>query len=80
MKITSILLCGLILFSTFVQSIYKCSMRWDKRSYMAWYDFGSNLIYGLYDKPGPSAKKCKLCDNFGNKLGQLHYATLNLED
>ena len=80
MKISSIVLCGLLLCSTVVQSMYNCALRYDKRAYMAWYDFGSNLIYGMYNDPPPTVKECPRCDTFGNKMAELHYSVIDLED
>ena len=44
----------------------KCKLRYDKRMYMEWYDFGSNIIYGMYDDAPVTYQDCERCDSFGN--------------
>ena len=41
-------LIGLLLCSRVAEAEIACKLRYDVRSYMQWYDFGSNLIFGLY--------------------------------
>ena len=59
----------------------KCELRYDVREYMAWYNFGANLFYGMYDTPpDEDYLKCVRCDAFANKVADLHYKVRDLED
>ena len=76
--VTTALLASLIM--TTVNGAMRCKLRYEKRAYMDWYDFGANIIYGMYDSPASTYQKCNRCDNFGNKLAELHYSVIDLED
>ena len=69
-----------VCLATVTQATYTCALRYDKRAYSEWYDFGSNFIYGLYDTPPSTVSDCDRCDSFGNIVAQLHYNVVDLED
>ena len=77
--VRSLMVC-LLLCSELVRSELKCKMRYDIRSYMTWFDFGTNFIYGLYSDPPDSIDACPRCQNFGNVISELHYTVVDLED
>ena len=80
-RATSCCILLLLLSSPFAQAEMRCKMRYDVRAYQAWYDFGSNMIYGLYAKtPEDEEEGCPRCDAFGNKVAELHYTVVALED
>ena len=59
----------------------RCKLRYDIRDYMDWYEFGGNIVLGLYENPASiRVEDCRRCDEFGNVLGELHYKVVDLED
>ena len=77
--VKQLIICSL-LFSQLVKSETPCKMRYDVRSYMTWFDFGSNLVYGMYQDPPETIEKCARCQSLGNLLSELHYTVVDLED
>ena len=76
-----LLVLGTVLtLATVARTEWKCKMRYDVRSYMTWFDFGSNMVYGLYERPPPSVTECPKCQDLGNLFGELHYTVVDLED
>ena len=73
-------LLGLLFCITFVQAELKCKLRYDVRNYQNWYDFSSSFAYGLYDEAAITRTDCLRCDNLGNKVAELSYKTVDLED
>ena len=76
----SIALMGLLFCSNLIQAEIKCKLRYDVRNYMNWYDFASNIAFGMYDLPQDDYTDCVRCDALANKIAELHYTVVDLED
>ena len=61
-------LAVVLLSADVAQAEMKCKMRYDVRSYMTWYDFGSNIVLGLYNDPPASVEECPRCQSLGNHM------------
>ena len=70
----------MMMSADFANAELKCQMRYDIRSYMTWFDFGASVALGLYAEPPESIEVCARCQSLGNRLSELHYAVINLED
>ena len=49
------LLLSITVLLTFIDTVFAgerlCDLRYDKRAWGPWYDFGSGIVYGLYEEP-----------------------------
>ena len=70
----------MMMSADFANAELKCQMRYDIRSYMTWFDFGASIALGLYAEPPESIEVCARCQSLGNRLSELHYSVVNLED
>ena len=80
-QIMGLALISLLFCTKLVQAEIQCKLRYDIRNYMNWYDFASNIAYGMTEQwDGEDFRGCKICDDLANKVAELHYSVVDLED